>query len=272
MSRLIFYIFLTIFLFNSISFSQIPSLRINSYSSCGAGSASLTEISGLVNPAQLGNFKKNNIFFSVSPLKYGLKELNPAVLFAGVNINDKFSFGGGIFGISNDLYTELSFTVAGSYKIGDKFVTGGSIEYSNLSVSGFGNDYMLQFNIGGLIFISDKLKSGFIFRNLGRDSYTGGEETVHQSAVFGLGYKIDQSFSIDVDAIVVFENEDGISLSALYDHENILKFRLAFVSNPRSVEGGINIRIVDNIRLISSLIYYDNTGWVKDIGISIIFP
>lgn len=190
----------------------------------------------LDNPAQLSKFDSLMISFSYSPSKFGMPELSPSLVCASAKINEMFNSGVSASMLGNSLYNELSFALHSSANFGNSYIIGVSLEYSRINIKNYSKDDLLEIDIGGIVNISKDFNAGFALRNLTRAYYSGGEKTVKQTALIGLGYKLTENLFFDIDAVVSLNHSSGIALSSCYQPFDFMSGRLSFQTNPQQAE------------------------------------
>lgn len=251
------------------SYAQSVGLHGFDFIQSAVGNSSLTEISYLQNPAQINKIDSVTFALGFSPSRFGITELSPAILMFGEKFSEELTISFSITGVGSDLYNELSVAAHGSYRTGKMLVFGGSIEYSRLGIKNYGSENALQFNVGGLLCLSDILSAGFSFHNITRASYYGGDKTTNQKAIFGIGLKAMPDLFFDLDAIITLNRNSGMAISTKYRLENILSFRLAYLTYPRSFEAGARIHLLSFLDLNGILYYHDFLGYTQQFGVSL---
>jgi hypothetical protein len=252
---IVFLQLLIIFCFNSFS-QTIGSAYLFNFPSSTC-KAEINFNRKIQNPAQIWEFDSHIISSTVSPSRFGLKELTPAALFYSQPITKELSSAVSVFGLGNKLYNEFSGTIIGAYKFGDYTRLGVAIEYSRISISNYLPQDAYQIHIGGLIDLTDEITAGFTLRNLTRQNYFGGDKTSAQQAIFGLGLIPESNLSFDLDGIISLNKASGLAFAGKYIFEKLIAMRIAYLTNPASFEIGINLIAINTIN-ISLLAQYHN--------------
>ncbi len=199
-----------------------------------------------------------------------MSELSSASLYSRVNIIDNAFFGVNAQVLGQDLYNEFSLNTSFAYDFKNFFI-GVSCEYDRIKIKNFSNEARLIANIGGIVRINEYLTSGFSLKNLRGRGFGGDSESALRQGFFGVGINVDESFKCGVDAIINFEHNSGLALSAKYIILNLISVKAAFLTNPRIMDFGVSLRAFGGFNLYSYLSYHDELGFDKKLGLEFNF-
>ena len=126
-----------------------------------------------------------------SPAPFGLTELSNGY----VAYNEPFNFGslsiGGMtYGF--DLYRESKVVLGYSYNYENILFAGATVNYHTYSIKNYGSTSAFYFNLGGLVYILDELRWGFVVNNLNRASIADTDNQIPMVLSTGFSYDILQ--------------------------------------------------------------------------------
>ncbi len=225
---------------NILAFSQlIPGAKQNSMANSGV--ALSDDVFALYeNPAGLAqiNWKEAGLFYSPAP--FGLSELSNA--FAAYN--QPFGFGNlsaGMMTYGFKLYRENKISIAYSLKYNKRFFAGITLNYHTISIKNYGNTSSFSFDLGGLAYISNKLRWGFDIKNINRGSYSGYKDQIPTVLSTGFSFDIleDASISAAIEKDVLYNPSFSFGIE-YYIIDNIV-VRTGFSNEPSKFSAGIGI-------------------------------
>ena len=238
------------------------------------GSTGLTSISPMqksYNPSVLIRTTKPALSVSISPSRFGLSELSPGYMLFSYPFSKDLTAAISGFGIGNELYNEISGGFHSAYSISENMAIGCSFEYYRLSIEDFKDDDSYQIHLGAVFDINDYMSAGVVVKNINNGHYQGGDKYTSQYGNLSMGFIIAKEFKLDAGVQISTIGQSGFSLAASYAIEKILKFRIAALSNPRIVSGGVSIVALPYIDIISMSNYHDFLGWSHSFGLSVYF-
>src|SRR4030067_372216 len=148
------------------------------------------------NPAGLAQLNWREVGIYYSPAPFGLTELSNGY----VAYNEPFNFGslsiGGMtYGF--DLYRESKVVLGYSYNYENILFAGATVNYHTYSIKNYGSTSAFYFNLGGLVYILDELRWGFVVNNLNRASIADTDNQIPMVLSTGFSYDILQIFSLN---------------------------------------------------------------------------
>ncbi len=232
-----------IFLFvslNSLLFAQLsPGAKQISMSNSGVA-LSNDVFSLFNNPAGLSqlNWREIGIYYSPSP--FGLKELANGY----IAYNEPFSFGSiAIGGMSYgfDLYKETKITLGFSYKINNRFFIGTAVNFHNYSIKRYGSASALYFDVGGLAYLTGKIRWGFFISNLNKATIGHEDDQIPMVFNSGFSYDIIKNISLNLGLQKDIRYNPSVEFGINYDIIKYLSIRIGFSNEPSKYSGGIGI-------------------------------
>jgi hypothetical protein len=144
--------------------------------------------------------------------RYLLNELGLYQLAAAVRTNSgNFGFKTGYFGFSD--YNESQMGLAYARKLGSKVDIGVQFNYNAVRISGYGNASAINFEIGTILHLTDKLNAGLhAYNPVGGEFGKNGDEKLASIYTVGLGY--DASDLFFVSAEIKKEEDQPVSINA----------------------------------------------------------
>ncbi|MFP4369451.1 MAG: hypothetical protein ACLFR2_07720 [Candidatus Kapaibacterium sp.] len=224
-------------------------------------------MANLNNEADSSNSGAINFFAlaETSPSKFGISELNSAYMAAGFFYSDNIIFRAGFGGIVNDIFSEYTAKAAGTYLF-DNFALGFEAEYSNLMVTDFNSFGYLSLNIGGLISIDKSMNAGFRLKNINAGSYPGSSAPVYRELSAGMSFEPGDKLSADINAIILLDRTFGLSAALAYNYLELLQARIAYLTNPDTMEFSVWYSATENISIAYTLNYHTVLGFSNRIG------
>ena len=223
------------------------------------------------NPAQLESIQSSALAVAYSPSRFGMPELSPSSLFYGQRINENIVSAATVMGVGNNLYNEFSAQMHTTVEFRNYITAGATVELSRINIAGYSTNYSYQIHIGGLVKLNESLTTGFCLRNLTRQYYYGGDNTIKQEALIGIGIKPASDFMIDFDTDIKLNLSTGFSVAGKYNYQDLLAVRLAVLTYPQTIEGSVSFKTIDNLSIHADLQYQEILGFSQLAGISFLW-
>lgn len=221
------------------------------------------------NPAGLSQMNWREVGIYYSPAPFGLTELaNGYVAYHEPTNIGSFAIGGMSYGF--ELYHESKISLGYSFNYQNTFFAGLAFNYQTVSIKNYGSSGAFFINAGGLAYLTNSLRFGFVIQNLNRATY--GKDDNQIPIIFNSGL----SYSVDEDIIVNFSIEKDIEYKASlqfgieYDIIEYLSLRTGFSNEPSRYSAGIGI----NYSLFSfdyAIFTHNDLGLTHQAGIIISF-
>lgn len=266
MSRIIIYIALFFF----INLCDLICFQIQIAPNIKSIVSNITPEDVLDNPSKMYYLERNSISTSYIPSSFGIKELNKNTLFAvygdstlfhSINIEGNFDTK---FSSSNIKY---SF----GYKLFDNFVTAVSINHHYLSIAKY-NDYnAFTIDMSGILELSDNLNFGYSITNLFNSSFISVNNITNQTALFGMEFKLDPNFSLQVGTEIRIENSSSVVFGFVKRFEDLGKIGLSYSTVPQMVELNLLAHIAGDFSIIYNLNYHSYLGVTNQFGLGYFF-
>ncbi len=250
-------------------FSQVSGISMFNAVPGSAGKSNVADVKYPVNPARVSTNESHSIYLESAPSKFGMKELTPVMAFYRSKIVERVYIGGALAGLGNELYSEFGGAVVSALQLGEMFTFGVSLEANRIDIQNYGSDNIVKINLGGLIELSDYLTAGFAFLNANHGRYEGGGKTALQTGIFGFGIEAAEELCFDINGIIRMNRNTGFSIAGKYAFQDIGAVRIAYLTNPQTVEGGVNINTFDFLDIHASLQHHHRLGFSQYFGVSI---
>lgn len=192
------------------------------------------------NPAGLSQMNWRELGVYYSPAPFGLSELaNGFVAYHEPTTIGSIAIGGMSYGF--DLYRESRISLGYSYNYLNKFFAGITFNYNTVSIKNYGNDASLTINLGGLAYITNSLRFGFMIHNLNHSTF--GEESNQIPMVFNAGLSCDivDEMSLNIAIEKDVDYKPSIQFGINYDIIDNLSLRTGFSNEPSRYSAGIGI-------------------------------
>jgi len=192
------------------------------------------------NPAGLAQLNWREVGIYYSPAPFGLTELSNGY----VAYNEPFDFGsisiGGMtYGF--DLYRESKLVLGYSYNYENILFAGATLNYHTYSIQNYGSTSALYFNVGGLVYILDELRWGFVVTNLNRASIADIDDQIPMVLSTGFSYDILQNFSLNLALEKDISYNPSVQFGIEYDIIEYLSLRAGTSNDPSRFTAGLGI-------------------------------
>lgn len=170
-----------------------------SYTWLGAYSISHTDVFSFVsNQASLAQIK-NAAAGVYNERRFLLSELNYyGAAFALTTQSGNFGINAGYFGFSG--YNESQIGLAYARKLGDKIDMGVQFDYNSIRIAGYGNATAVNFQIGAIMHLSEKLHAGIhVFNPVGGRFGKDLQEKLASAYKAGMGYEASDKFFVSAE-------------------------------------------------------------------------
>jgi hypothetical protein len=192
------------------------------------------------NPAGLAQLNWREVGIYYSPAPFGLTELSNGY----VAYNEPFDFGsisiGGMtYGF--DLYRESKVVLGYSYNYENILFAGATVNYHTYSIQNYGSTSAFYFNVGGLVYILDELRWGFVVNNLNRASIADIDDQIPMVLLTGFSFDILQNFSLNFALEKDIRFNPSIQFGIEYDIIEYLSLRAGTSNDPSRFTAGVGI-------------------------------
>jgi len=192
------------------------------------------------NPAGLAQLNWREVGIYYSPAPFGLTELSNGY----VAYNEPFNFGsisiGGMtYGF--DLYRESKVVIGYAYNYENMLFAGVTVNYHTYSIQNYGSTSAFYFNVGGLVYILDELRWGFVVNNLNRASIADIDDQIPMVLSTGFSYDILQNFSLNFALEKDIRFNPSVQLGIEYDIIEYLSLRAGTSNDPSRFTAGVGI-------------------------------
>ncbi len=237
---------------------------INSFSN--ASSCSDFVNFDIVNPAIIYREDSLNINLAFSPYRYQMKELNPIAINLNIPISGQLKIYSDLSGIFNDLYSNYKLNISSAYSINKAFSFGAGLKYSSINIKDNGEFSEIDISIGSIIDLSRIFCIG-LSAELG-NNYDSTDFQIKQICLSGgiiniENFNFDLGFNIDID------KQTSMIFGAKYYINESIALRLAYKTQPNSIQAGIKIKLLKYLELYYLLDKNSNLGYSNSLIIGI---
>ena len=164
----------------------------------------------------------------------------------------------GYFGFSD--YNESQMGLAYARKLGNKVDIGVQFNYNGIQASGYGNSSAINFEIGTVFHLTDKLNAGVhAYNPVGGKFGKNADEKLASIYTVGLGYEASDKFLISAE-IEKEENQTvGINAGMQYKFLPQFMIRVGLVTNTSVLYGGASL-VLKTFRLDVVASYHPQLG------------
>ena len=191
--------------------------------------------------------------------RFMLDELSLYQLAIAIPTNSgNFGIKAGYFGCSD--YNESQMGLAYARKLGSKVDIGVQFNYNGIQVSGYGNSSAINFEIGTLFHLTDKLHAGIhAYNPVGGKYGKNSEEKLASVYTVGLGYEASDKFFISAE--IEKEEHQPVNINGGMQYKFLPQFmaRAGIATNTSQVYAGIGL-FLKNFRLDVVASYHPQLG------------
>lgn len=230
-----------------------------SYTGLGAYSINHVDLFSVsANQAALAQMK-NPSFGVYGERRFLLAETNMySAIVAVPTENGNFAFQADYFGFKN--YNESQLGIAYARNVGIKLDLGIKFNYYSFRIPGFESPSTVNFEIGAIAHLTEKLNAGIHFYNPvgGRLSKTDNEK-LSSVYTFGIGYEASESFLISAEIVKQEDLPVNVNAGVQYNFDKQFFARFGISSQNESPYAGAGVSW-DNFRVDVSASYHPQLG------------
>lgn len=211
------------------------------YTGLGAYSIDHTDVFSFTNNQASLAQMKNASAGVYGERRFMLDELSLYQLAIAVPTNSgNFGVKAGYFGFSN--YNESQMGLAYARKLGSKMDIGVQFNYNGIQVSGYGNSSAINFEIGTIFHLTDKLNAGIhAYNPVGGKYGKNSEEKLASIYTVGLGYEASDKFFVSAE--IEKEENQPVNINAGMQYKFLPQFmaRAGIATNTSNVYAGVGL-------------------------------
>ncbi len=192
------------------------------------------------NPSGLAQLNWREVGVYYSPAPFGLTELANGY----VAYHEPFSFGSLAIGgmtYGFDLYRESKVILGYSYNYDNKFFAGVSFNYHNYSIQNYGSTGTIYFNLGGLVYLLNELRWGFLVNNINRATIADIDDQIPMVLATGFSFDILNNFSLNAALEKDIRYSPSVQFGVDYEIIEYLALRLGGSNQPSRFTAGVGI-------------------------------
>lgn len=151
-----------------------------------------------------------------------------------------FGIKAGYYGFSE--YNESQMGLAYARKLGEKIDVGVQFNYNGIRVSSYGNSSAINFEIGTVLHLTDKLFAGIhAYNPVGGKFGKNAEEKLASVYTIGLGYEASEKFFVSAE--IEKEENQPVNVNAGMQYKFLpqLTVRAGIATNSSNIYGGVGL-------------------------------
>jgi hypothetical protein len=191
--------------------------------------------------------------------RFMLDELSLYQLAIAVPTNlGNFGIKAGYFGFSD--YNESQMGLAYARKLGSKVDIGVQFNYNGIQVSGYGNSFAINFEIGTIFHLTDKLHAGIhAYNPVGGKYGKNSEEKLASIYTVGLGYEASDKFFVSTE--IEKEENQPVNINGGIQYKFLPQFmvRAGIATNTSTIYAGVGL-FLKTLRLDVVASYHPQLG------------
>ncbi|HSL90599.1 MAG TPA: hypothetical protein VK870_14950 [Ignavibacteriaceae bacterium] len=192
------------------------------------------------NPSGLAQMNWREVGVYYSPAPFGISEMaNGYIAYHEPTVFGSLSIGGMTYGF--DLFRESKIKLSYAYNYLNKFFGGVSINYHNYSIQNYGSQGAFYLDIGGLTYLTNEFKLGFIVHNLNRASLANVDDQIPTVINLGVSYDLMDVLSVNMALEKDISFKPSIQFGIDYELIEYLSLRTGFSNQPSRYSAGIGI-------------------------------
>ena len=194
-----------------------------------------------INPAGLSQLSSRQFGLFYSPSPFGMKEMATGCFAYSEPLSfGTIAVGGMSYGF--ELYKETKISAGFSFRYLKRFYAGVVINYHTVSIKNYGSDNAVYADLGGLAYITEKLRLGFYLRNLNRASFGNEENQIPVLINLGLSYDVTKQASLNFAAEKELLQKASLKFGINYDIHKYISLRTGVSNEPAAFSAGIGIK------------------------------
>jgi len=255
-------IYLLCFLFPSADFAEAQSLRkpiAAAYTGFGAYSVNHVDAFSIAsNQAALAQIKNPSLSL-YGEKRFLVEGTNMySSIFALPTNQGNFAFQADYFGYAN--YNESQLGIAYARNVGTKLDVGVKFNYYSFRIPGYQNYSAVNFEIGAIAHLTEKLNAGIHFYNpLGGNLSKTDHEKLSSVYTFGIGYESSENFLISAEIVKQEDLPVNVNVGMQYNFDKQFFARFGIASQTASPYFGAGVSW-DNLRIDVSASYHPQLG------------
>jgi hypothetical protein len=192
------------------------------------------------NPAGLAQFNWREVGIYYSPAPFGLTELSNGYVAYKEPFNfGSISIGGMTYGF--ELYRESKIVLGYSYNYENILFAGLTFNYHSYSIQNYGSTGVIYFNLGGLVYILDELRWGFVVNNLNRASIADIDDQIPMVLSTGFSFDILKNFPLNFSLEKDIRFNPTVQFGIEYEIIEYLSLRAGTSNDPSRFTAGLGI-------------------------------
>ena len=234
-------ILLLIFLFSFVDGQTVRRPVAAVYTGLGAYSINhIDPFSFTNNQASLAQFK-NASAGVYGERRFMLEELSLYQLAVAVPTKSgNFGVKAGYFGFNE--YNESQIGLAYARKLGSAVDVGVQFNYNGVQVSGYGNSTAVNFEVGTILHVTDKINAGVhVYNPVGGKFGKNAEEKLASIYTFGVGYDASDKFFVSME--IQKEEDKNVNVNAGLQYRFLpqVMARVGVISNTSTTYAGVGL-------------------------------
>jgi len=192
------------------------------------------------NPAGLAQLNWREVGIYYSPAPFGLTELANGY----VAYHEPFNFGSLAIGgmtYGFELYRESKVLISYSYNYDNIFFAGAVLNYHNYSIKNYGSTGVFYLNLGGLVYILNEIRWGFLVTNINKASVAEFDDQIPMILSTGFSFDILDNFSLNFSLEKDIRYNPSVQFGIDYDLIEYLSLRIGASNEPSRFSTGLGI-------------------------------
>ena len=140
-----------------------------------------------------------------------------------------------------ELFRESKLKLGYSYNYENKFFGGIAFNYNTFSIQNYGNKGVFYLDLGGLTYITNDLRLGFVVHNINRASLANVDDQIPTVINLGASYDLLNMLSINLAVEKDIRYNPSIQFGVDYEIIEYLSLRTGFSNQPSRYSAGVGI-------------------------------
>ncbi|MBS4035531.1 MAG: hypothetical protein KGZ85_13755 [Ignavibacterium sp.] len=192
------------------------------------------------NPSGLAQMNWRELGVYYSPAPFGISEMaNGYIAYHEPTGFGSLAIGGMTYGF--ELFRESKIILSYAYNYLDKFFGGVSINYHSFSIQNYGSQGAFYLDIGGLTYLTNEFKLGFMIHNLNRASIANVDNQIPTVVNLGVSYVLMDILSVNMALEKDISFKPSIQFGIDYELIEYLSLRTGFSNQPSRYSAGLGI-------------------------------
>lgn len=196
----------------------------------------------LLNPSSAGSLHSFHSSVFSSPSPFEIPQLASAGVIAAAP-SGSFGLAVAVTSTGFSLYKEFTATTTAAMVLSEDFAVGCNVNFNRLSIARYGSAWILGFDIGATVEISDGIHWGFSILNINRPTLGGMKDQLPQTYITGAAFELLPSASLSMTLMKDLRYPLSEAVGVEFSPHELLTLRFGVSSEPSRYFAGVGLHV-----------------------------